>query len=237
MDDLAEQNRRNRGDLPKPRYNRGRIMEFKRLITHFTYRIEAKRDGGFIARASDPTLPPLEAPTRFELNQKIEANINSALAAEFPGLKMPLENKALNFAFHIEHKPDGSLALHSNDGQESPVGGSQSEIENRFAEKFAGLLEKHLMPGMLQAFSSQLGSGDVNVTVRRGVNFSRALPSPTINDADSMQAGEAEIAKALDAMNGSPITRAGDAGSKIFRFLVALLAIAGLMFFYLHRHR
>ena len=39
-------------------------MELKRLITHFTYRIEPKPEGGFIAHATDPTVPPLEAPTR-----------------------------------------------------------------------------------------------------------------------------------------------------------------------------
>jgi len=56
-------------------------MELKRLITHFTYRIEPKPEGGFVARASDPTLTPLEAPTREELQQKIQANIKPALGA------------------------------------------------------------------------------------------------------------------------------------------------------------
>lgn len=209
-------------------------MEFKRLITHFTYRIEPKPDGGFIARASDPTLPPLEAPTRFELNQKIQQNISSALAAEFPGLKLPLENKEVNFAFHIEHQPDGSFALHSSDGQGTPVAGSQAQIENHFAEKITGLLAKHAMPEMLQALNSQLGSGEVQVTVKRGVTFSRV--SQPAGSALS-QSGEAKIADALNAMNGSPITRAGNAGSKISRFLLTFLIVAALMYLFLHRSR
>jgi hypothetical protein len=42
-------------------------MELKRLISHFTYRIEPKPGGGFIAHPADPSVAPLEAPTREEL--------------------------------------------------------------------------------------------------------------------------------------------------------------------------
>jgi hypothetical protein len=59
-------------------------MELKRLISHFTYRIEPKPEGGFIAHASEPGVPPIEAPTRAELQQKIQANISAALGTEFP---------------------------------------------------------------------------------------------------------------------------------------------------------
>src|SRR5438034_7388212 len=55
-------------------------MVLKRIITKFIYRIEPKPEGGFIAHASDPSIPPLEAPTRLELQQKIQANISAALA-------------------------------------------------------------------------------------------------------------------------------------------------------------
>jgi hypothetical protein len=74
-------------------------MELKRLITHFTYRIEPKPGGGFVAHASDPTLPPLEAGTREELQHAIQANIAAAVAAEFPGLKLPGESQELKFDF------------------------------------------------------------------------------------------------------------------------------------------
>jgi len=70
-------------------------VELKRIITKFTYRIESKPEGGFIAHASDPSLPPLEAPTRLELQQKIQANISAALAEEFPGLKLSADNQQL----------------------------------------------------------------------------------------------------------------------------------------------
>ena len=76
-------------------------MDLKRLITHFTYQIEAKPEGGFIAHASDPTLEPLEAPTRMELQQKIQQNISAALANEFPGLKLPIQSQQLKMTFHV----------------------------------------------------------------------------------------------------------------------------------------
>src|SRR5262249_58291964 len=88
-------------------------MELKRLITHFTYRIEPTPEGGFIAHATDPTVPPLEAATREELQRKIQTNIATNLAAEFPGLKLPVENQELKFAFHIEHNPKGWISIHS----------------------------------------------------------------------------------------------------------------------------
>ena len=64
-------------------------MDLKRIISTFTYRIEPNPQGGFIAHANDPNLPPIEAPTREELQQKIQANISAALAREFPGLNLP----------------------------------------------------------------------------------------------------------------------------------------------------
>src|SRR6266481_3341220 len=53
-------------------------VELKRIISTFTYRIEAQPEGGFVAHASDPNLPALQAPTRQELQQKIQANIGAA---------------------------------------------------------------------------------------------------------------------------------------------------------------
>ena len=90
-------------------------MELKQLISHFTYRIEPKPGGGFIAHPSDPSVAPLEAPTREELQKKIQENIRVALSAQFPGLKLPAENQNVQFSFHIEHKPGGGYAIHSSD--------------------------------------------------------------------------------------------------------------------------
>jgi hypothetical protein len=54
-------------------------MDLKRLLTQVVYKIETKPEGGFIARATDPTVPALEAPTREELQQKIQRNMLDAI--------------------------------------------------------------------------------------------------------------------------------------------------------------
>jgi hypothetical protein len=217
------------------------LMELKRLITHFTYRIEPKSEGGFIAHASDPTLAPLEAATREELQQKIQASIKAALAAEFPGLKLPLENKELNFAFHIEHKPDGGFTLHSTDGSGAPIeGATHAEIQSPFMEKFLDLLGKHLMPEVAQALAGQLGTGDIRVVVNRNVSFSSGTPKAAPFDAQQTLTTDSLHldAKSTDLLNpspSSPITPEPSSSWPIFRFLLVLLILAALMYFYYHR--
>ena len=210
-------------------------MEIKRLITHFTYRIEPKPEGGFIAHATDPSLPPLEAPTREELQQKIQANIAAAVAAEFPGLKLPLENKEVKFAFHIEHKPGGGFVLQSTDGKELPITGStHAEIESPFAEKILGALGKALMPELSQALAGQLGSGDVKVSVNRKVSFSTSSPKFWSGGASSMPVGNANFSTTLNSTN-SPITPEPSNIWPIVRFLLAAVILAGLVYFFRYR--
>ena len=142
-------------------------MELKRLISHFTYRIEPKPEGGFIAHASDPAIPPLEAATRQELQQKIQANIATALAAEFPALKLPLQNQGLKLAFHIERKPDGGFAIQSADPNTPPIeGATHQDIESHFAEKLLNFAGKHLGPEFSEALAKQGGLGEIRVSVK-----------------------------------------------------------------------
>src|SRR5260370_33347054 len=100
-----------------PRENRATIVpsHVKRIMKMFTYHIEAKPDGGFIAHASDPNLPPLEAPSRMELQQKIQAKISATLTAEFPGLNLPAESQQQVLDLHIEAQPGGGFLLHASD--------------------------------------------------------------------------------------------------------------------------
>jgi hypothetical protein len=237
-------------------------MELKRLITHFTYRIEPKPEGGFIAHATDATVPPLEAASREELQQKIQAKIAAALASEFPGLKLPLENRELKYAFHIERTPGGGFAIHSADPNTPPIEGvAHDEIESHFAEKLIAFLGKHLMPELSQALAAQGKAGDIKVFVNRKAGFTVSAAvsagSPTLSlgtrqglpPAGSIQHDGAKIEDANlgearttnadfgrvgDTIGNSPITPESSGSWKIFSLLLAALAVAALMYFFFH---
>ena len=219
-------------------------MELKSLITHFTYRIEPKPEGGFIAHTTDPTVPPLEAPTREELQRKIQENIAAGLASEFPGLKLPLENQQLKFAFHIERKPGGGFAIHSAD-PDAPLieGATHEEIESHFAEKLIAFVGKHFIPELSQALAAQ-GSGDIKVFVNRKTGFTVNAGSTTIQTDDvtredaklgDTKTANASFGSAGDAIDNSPITPETSSSWTIFRFLLALFIIAAMMYFFFHR--
>jgi hypothetical protein len=99
-------------------------MELKRIVRDLTYNIEPKPEGGFIAHATDSTVPPVEAASREELLQKIKAEVAANLASEFPGLKLPLGNQELKGAFDIEHTPRGGFAIPSADANAPQSGNS-----------------------------------------------------------------------------------------------------------------
>jgi hypothetical protein len=235
-----------------------RHMDLKRLITHFTYRIEPKPEGGFIAHATDPRVPPLEAPTREELERKIQANIAAGLASEFPGLKLPLKNQELKFAFHIERRPGGGFAIHSAEPGAQPIeGATHTEIESHFAEKLIAFAGKHLMPDLLATLAAQGNSGDIQVfvngkpgvTVKAGshtLSVARDLAPPGStqpNDAvlEVAKLGDAKIANANfggvgvgDSISNSPIVPETSGSWTIFRLLLVLVGTAALIYFLLH---
>jgi hypothetical protein len=219
-------------------------VELKRLITKFTYKIEPKPEGGFIAHASDPTLPPLEAPTRLELQQKIQANISAALAAEFPGLKLPSENQQLKFDFHIEAKPGGGFTIRSHDPNAVPIeGATHEEIAHPVAEKLANALGKYMFPELSQALSLALakqgGSGDIKVFVnpktQAGAHQLSFSNTQDVQPAGSMQPPDPTSVGVINVADSAPIMPEASNSWKIFRFLLALLVVAAVVYFYLHR--
>ncbi len=209
-------------------------MELKRLVARLTYRIEPKPEGGFIAHTTDPTAPPLEAASREELLQKIQASISANLASEFPSLKLPLENQKAQSAFHIEPTPEGGFAIHSADPNAPPVETvTHEKIESRLAEKLIGLMGKDIMPE-LQALAAQGKAGDIQVVVKRSMGSTahaldlgfRRLPKTTTADFSNVG----------NTIGNSPIIPERSSAWSIFGFFLAWLAVSALVYFFFH-HR
>jgi len=232
-------------------------MELKDLISHFTYRIDPKPDGGFIAHAADPTVAPLEAPTREELQKKIQENILSGLAAQFPGLKMPLDNQDLQFAFHIERKPEGGFVIHSSDPKAEPIEVlTHNDVQSHFAEKIISFMGKHLTPELSQALAAQGNSGDIKVYINRktgvsinagshslslGLARNLAAPNSISNTTTIIEAANGKptggISSRLDGtINNTPIEPEGSRSGKALGFLLLVLLAGALVYFFLHFH-
>ena len=210
-------------------------MDIKRLLSQFTYKIEAKPEGGFIAHASDPSVPPLEAPTRAELQMKIQASIASVMAQEFPSLKLPLQNNAVQFAFHVEHKPEGGFVLQSTDGKELPVvGGTHAELENKFAERILGVLGKGLMPELTQALAAQAGGGDVKVVVNRKTVFPTGSTAVSSSGVGPSLTDTGQAANLLNATN-APIMPEPNKLWPFVRFILTALIFAAIIYFVRYR--
>lgn len=223
-------------------------MDFKSLINHFVYRIEPKPGGGFIAHATDPSVPPLEAPTRAELQQKIQARISEALAQQFPGLNLPAGNQQLKMAFHIERGADGGFTIHSSDPSAQPTAAASHEIESQFAEKLIGFVGKHVLSPEIAA---QLNSGDIKVFVNRNVSGGTRMFTPTGTQAFSStdliktleSSGQSAMpSNAIPPTSGtisysdSPIKPETSNSWTLFRFLLALLIVGAIAYFFLRYH-
>src|SRR5207244_10057292 len=100
--------------------------------------------------------------------KKIQENMLAGRSAQFPGLKLPVENEDLQFSFHIERKPEGGFVIHSSDPNAEPIEVlTHNDMESHFAEKIIGFVGKHLTPELSQALAAQGISGDVKVFVIR----------------------------------------------------------------------
>ena len=226
-------------------------MELKHLVERYVYRIEPKPEGGFIARATDPSVPPLEAPTREELQQKIQAKILSELGEKFRGLKHPaLENKQVKWEVHIDRKPGGGFSVHSDEPGAPAVDPATHQKIDHFAEELLGFVDKHF-PDLSQAIAAQAGSGDVQVftTGKETLNASSSLGglknlSPT-HPAENRDLKAQDITLEASTIEGTtlnktaisnqPITPEASNFGSVLRFAFALLILVALFFYFLHR--
>lgn len=228
-------------------------MDLKQLVNHFAYKIEPKPEGGFIARATDPSVPPLEAPTREELKQKIQQNILTTLSAEFPGLKLPLQGKTVAMSFHVESTPTGGFSIHSSDPNAPVINTTDpKEFQSRFLEKFLGFAGNRPMPELSKALTAQAGSTEIKVvvngktafqtksdldemTIGTGNAFSPTGASSTSNaNATKLIDGNASLAPLDGTIANQPITPEPSNAGKIFGFLLLVLIVAVVTYLFLH---
>ena len=226
-------------------------MEINRLVSKYVYRIEPKPGGGFIARTSDPSVPAIEAASHEELQQKIQAAVFAGLGADFPGFKLPANAGDMKFAFHVESTPGGTFDIHSSDPNSAPIqAATQGEVENHFAEKFISLLGKHMLPGLSDELRQQLASGNVKVFMKGGSEFTitttqtsvtQIQPGSSAPQALTSQASSSGpvissspiYSNSPTPIDSSPITPVSEGGGKFFRILLALLVLAGVIYFLL----
>lgn len=215
-------------------------MELKHL-TKIIYRIEPKPEGGFVARASDPSVPPLEAPTREELLQKIQPKIFGKLAAEFPGLKLPLGNAQTKVAVQIEGKPGTSFTFHSGDAR-------PSEEDVRNTKEIADLIAKNF-PEISQALAARaadaktFGNGDQQKEVvaavgspKLSLKMGTSLVPTGLAPAAAEDGNSAEAAADVNVANAAntPITPEASSSWKVVGFLLVVLILAALVYFLRH---
>jgi hypothetical protein len=222
-------------------------MDLKRLITQFAYRIEPKPEGGFIAHATDPSVPPLEAPTRQELQKKIQERIFAAISAEFPALKLPADGSQRHFAFHIERTPEGSFSIHSADPNAAVIHAStDDELQNHFLQKLVSFAGKHFMPELQQALAAQ-GTADVKIVlngktaITLGSNQANLAGLPQDPQLATQSSAPPTAATLTDAgisrtIDNSPITPERSNFGTILKLALALLVIASLIYIFFQRH-
>src|SRR5262249_32550225 len=106
-----------------------------RKTTGFSYHIEQKPGGGFIARPDDPEMETLEGATEQEVEQKIGAKVTAAISEQMPfglGKLLDLALTKSAFAYHIEEKPEGGFIARPKDSSHEPLeGATRQEVEDK----------------------------------------------------------------------------------------------------------
>ena len=225
-------------------------MEIKRLVQQCVYRIEPKPEGGFIARTSDPNVPPLEAATREELQQKIQAKLVAALGETFPGLQLPQHGKQVSVAMHVERNPGGGFTVHSDNPGMPGFNPAAQEKFDHYADELLGFVDKHF-PHLSEQIASQVTGREIQVFTSRTVSTSgkqKPVLSPMFLPTQPKQSSEVTGQQAPPStttigntdlnpalLSNTPITPEASKISPIVRFLVTLLIIAAVMYFFFYR--
>jgi hypothetical protein len=225
-------------------------MEIKRTISRIAYRIEQKPEGGFIARCSDPNVPPLEGASRFELEQQIQAKITAEMESQFPGLKIPFNTSETKF-ITLGTKPDGSIFSESGNSSVQPAeGGNKNAVEHWLADKAVSLVEKNLPPELIEQLKHQAVDGKITIAVTKVGGNDKVRRDYIVSNGNDLLSrflkGRQKTSGALEPSNPvsasfsgtnldstSPITPVSGSGP-FLRFLLAAIVVAGILFFFLY---
>ena len=111
-------------------------MEINKTLTtsKFSYRVEQKPEGGFIAHPSDDKLETLEAPTREELIKKIQEKTAALIDAKISDFNIGGLNVKVNKTFKLTQS-GASGAVEST----SQVGPQEPPLENESDKNAARL--------------------------------------------------------------------------------------------------
>jgi hypothetical protein len=227
-------------------------MDIQTITKKYAYKIEPKPEGGFIARPSDPTVPPIEGATREEVQRKIRETVLAGLSQAFPGLKVPLKTKNAKLEFHIGRKPEGGFAVHSTEVGSPTMAPATHEKVDHVAEQLLGFMDKHF-PELSQALAAA-ASEEVQVVTQQTTEKSviglpgsmRDLLPTAPMKSESKDSGFANwtggpvtdmtSGSLGSSISNSPITPQGSSSWAVLRILLLALAIAGLVYFFLmHR--
>jgi hypothetical protein len=218
-------------------------MEIKRTISRVIYRIEPKPEGGFIARCDDPTMPPLEAASRFELEQQIQDKITSEVESQIPGLKISLEKKFISL------DPNGPVAQQSDISLQSSEGGTKKAVEQWLTDKAVKLVEKNLPPELVEQLKRRQVDGKIKIAVTKFGAEGKVRREYTLSNGagalSRLLKGTQKTSGALEpstpvsssfsgtSLDGnSPITPTSS--SSFLRFLAAALVLMGVLFLFLY---
>jgi hypothetical protein len=225
-------------------------MEIKRTISRIAYRIEQKPEGGFIARCSDPNVPPLEGASRFELEQQIQAKITAEMESQFPGLKIPFNTSETKF-ITLGTKPDGSIFSESGNSSVQPAeGGNKNAVEHWLADKAVSLVEKNLPPELIEQLKHQAVDGKITIAVTKLGGKDKVRRDYIVSNGNDLLSrflkGRQKTSGALEPTNPvsasfsgtnldstSPITPVSGSGP-FLRFLLAAIVLVGILFFFLY---
>jgi len=142
---------RNHDWMSLSRYNPDE-MEFKHLTTNISYKIEPNPAGGFIARGTDPSIAPIEAPTMEEVQKKIQTQLLGSIATRLPSLSLPM---LLAKGAAASSKTISRTVINTSDGQSVVSKEASPEDMKQFSTKFASILRKDF-PTLAQELSTRV---------------------------------------------------------------------------------